>query len=158
MSSPVSPAASAPTSTASDAALTELAASLRLAITRTARRLRQEAGIDLSPSQTAALSTIERHGPLTPSELAALERVQRPTATRIVARLEGEGHLQRAADPADGRSFVVSTTAQGRALLRKLRSRKNAYLARRLRELSGDEVAILARAADILERLDGERG
>src|SRR5262245_62722574 len=68
--------------------LGELAARLRLAITRTARRLRQEAGTDLSPSQTAALATIDSNGPLTPSELASLERVQRPTATRIVARLE----------------------------------------------------------------------
>jgi DNA-binding MarR family transcriptional regulator len=139
--------------------LGELAARLRLAITRTARRLRQEAGTDLSPSQTAALATIDSNGPLTPSELASLERVQRPTATRIVARLEEKGLVERAADPADGRSFIVSPTAQGRTLLRKLRTRKNAYLARRLRGLSAEEVAALARAADILERLqDGERG
>jgi DNA-binding MarR family transcriptional regulator len=136
-----------------------LAARLRLAITRTARRLRQEAGTDLSPSQTAALATIDSNGPLTPSELASLERVQRPTATRIVARLEEKGLVERAADPADGRSFIVSPTAQGRTLLRKLRTRKNAYLARRLRGLGAEEVAALARAADILERLqDGERG
>jgi DNA-binding MarR family transcriptional regulator len=139
--------------------LGELAARLRLAITRTARRLRQEAGTDLSPSQTAALATIDSNGPLTPSELASLERVQRPTATRIVARLEEKGLVERAADPADGRSFIVSPTAQGRTLLRKLRTRKNAYLARRLRGLGPEEVTALARAADILERLqDGERG
>ena len=139
--------------------LGELAARLRLAITRTARRLRQEAGTDLSPSQTAALATIDSNGPLTPSELASLERVQRPTATRIVARLEDEGLVARAADPADGRSFIVSATARGRALIRKLRTRKNAYLARRLRGLDVEEVATLARAVEILERLqDGERG
>src|ERR687888_851523 len=99
----------------------ELPSRLRLVITRTARRLRQEAGTELGPSQTAALATIERHGPLTPSELATLERVRRPTATRIVARLEEAGLVQRAADPADGRSFMVSATGQGRALMRKLR-------------------------------------
>jgi DNA-binding MarR family transcriptional regulator len=144
---------------AQKADLGELAARLRLAITRTARRLRQEAGTDLSPSQTAALATIDSSGPLTPSELASLERVQRPTATRIVARLEEKGLVERTADPADGRSFVVSATARGRALLRKLRTRKNAYLARRLRSLDAEEVATLARAAEILERLrDGERG
>jgi len=139
--------------------LGELAARLRLAITRTARRLRQEAGTDLSPSQTAALATIDARGPLTPSELASLERVQRPTATRIVARLEEQGLVERAADPTDGRSFVVGATAQGRALIRRLRTRKNAYLARRLRGLGSEEVATLARAAEILEALqDGERG
>jgi len=155
--SPTPPARAAAAALQTD--LGELAARLRLAITRTARRLRQEAGTDLSPSQTAALSTIDCSGPLTPSELAALERVQRPTATRIVARLEEEGLVERAADPADGRSFIVSATSEGRALIRKLRTRKNAYLARRLRDLDTEEVATLARAAEILERLqDGERG
>ena len=56
----------------------ELATRLRLAVTRSARRLRQEASTDLSPTLIAALATIERHGPLTPSELATRERVQRP--------------------------------------------------------------------------------
>src|SRR5439155_10300070 len=134
ISSPARRSGSVPVTTASGAALGELAARLRLAITRTARRLRQEAGTDLSPVQTAALSTIDRQGPLTPSELAILERVQRPTATRIVARLEREGLVERAADPADGRSFIVGASPRGRTLMRKLRTRKNVYLARRLRE------------------------
>src|SRR5215218_6028500 len=124
-----------------------------MAITRTARRLRQEAGTGLSPSLTAALSAIDSHGPLTPSELATLERVKRPTATRIVARLEQQGLVERAADPTDGRSLIVSATPLGRGLLRKLRTRKDVYLARRLRDLDPEEVATLARAAEILERL-----
>jgi DNA-binding MarR family transcriptional regulator len=141
-----------------DARLGELAARLRLVITRTARRLRQEAGIELSPSQTAALATIERHGPLTPSALAELERVQRPTATRIVARLEDEALVERTSDPADGRSFTVAATPKGRALMGKLRTRKAAYLARRLRRLDDDDLVTLEQAAEILERLlEGER-
>jgi DNA-binding MarR family transcriptional regulator len=136
----------------------ELPARLRLAIARTARRLRQEAGTDLSPSLTSALATIERHGPLTPSELAELERVQRPSATRIVSRLETEGLVDRAADPADGRSSLVSASARGRVLLRRLRTRKNAYLARRLRGLPDRDLETLREAADVLERLlEGER-
>jgi DNA-binding MarR family transcriptional regulator len=141
-----------------DAGPGELASRLRLVITRTARRLRQEAGTELSPSQTAALATIERHGPLTPSELAELERVQRPTATRIVARLEEEVLVERTSDPADGRSFTVAATPKGRALMGKLRTRKNAYLARRLHRLDDADLATLERAAEILERLlEGER-
>jgi DNA-binding MarR family transcriptional regulator len=138
--------------------LSGLAAQLRLVITRTARRLRQEAASDLGPSQTAALATIERHGPLTPSELARIERIQRPTATRIVARLEEAGLVERVADPADGRSFTVSATADARALMNRLRTRKNAYLARRLRRLDEEDLATLDRAAEILEDLlEGER-
>jgi DNA-binding MarR family transcriptional regulator len=133
--------------------LSGLAARLRLVITRTARRLRQQAGADLGPSQAAALATVERHGPLTPSELAEIERIQRPTATRIVGRLEETGLVERLPDPADRRSFTVSATAEGRALMRKLRTRKNAYLARRLRGVSEEDLQTLERAAEILEDL-----
>src|SRR3954470_9269327 len=96
---------------------TDLAARLRLTITRTARRLRQEGGGSLSPSQGAALATVERHGPLTPSELATRERVQRPTITRVLDRLEETGLVMRAADPADRRSSLVTLTPAGTALL-----------------------------------------
>ena len=136
----------------------ELSARLRLAIARTARRLRQEAGGDLSPSLASALATIERHGPLNPSELAEHERVRRPTATRIVARLEEAGLVERASDPSDGRMSLVSASADGRALLRRMRTRKDAYLSRRLRDLEAKEVAALERATEVLERmLEGER-
>jgi DNA-binding MarR family transcriptional regulator len=142
----------------------EVAAHLRLAVARTARRLRQEAFAaegrgELSPSLSAALVTIDIHGPLTPSELAERERVKRPTATRILANLDRLGLVTRTPDPADGRASLVATTASGRTLLQRLRTRKNAYLARRLRDLDPDEVETLARAAAILERLlDEERG
>jgi DNA-binding MarR family transcriptional regulator len=138
--------------------LTQLASRLRLAIARTARRLRQQAGTDLSAALTAALATVEQNGPLTPSELADVEHVKRPTATRIITRLEERGLVQRAADPADGRSSLVSLTPEGRTLLGRLRGRKNAYLARRLRELDSADVAALERAAEVLERiLESER-
>jgi DNA-binding MarR family transcriptional regulator len=134
-------------------ATADLAVRLRLAITRTSRRLRQEAGTGLSPTLTAALATVDRHGPLTPSELATRERIQRPTATRLVARLEELGLLQRAADPVDRRSSLLSVSPQGRALLEELRGRKTAFLAHRLAKLEPEERATLDRAAGILERL-----
>ena len=136
----------------------DLAVRLRLAIARTARRLRQEAGEELSPSQTTALATIDRHGPLTPSELALRERIQRPTVTRIVARLEEGGLVQRTRDPQDGRSSLVALTPAGRDLLARGRTRKDAHLARRLRELDAEDHAALQRAAAILERLLEEEG
>ena len=131
----------------------DLAVRLRLAITRTSRRLRQEAGTGLSPTLTSALATIDTHGPLTPSELASRERVQRPTATRLVARLEELGVLQRAADPTDRRSSLLSVTPEGHALMEEMRGRKTAYLAHRIEKLDAEERAALDRAAAILERL-----
>jgi DNA-binding MarR family transcriptional regulator len=131
----------------------ELAVRLRLVIARTARRLRQEAGEELSPSQAAALVTIDRHGPLTPSELATRERIQRPTATRVIARLEEAGLVDRTSDADDRRSCLVDVAPGGRELLARARTRKDVYLSRRLRDLDADERATLDRAAAILERL-----
>src|SRR3954464_10206499 len=139
--------------TTSSATSTDLAVGLRLAVTRTARRLRQEAGGGLSPSLTAALATVERHGPLTPSELADRERVQRPTITRVVAKLEEAELIARTADPLDGRSSLIALTPKGAALLAELRTRKDAYLAARLHRLSAEDRTTLARAAELLEDL-----
>jgi DNA-binding MarR family transcriptional regulator len=139
-----------------DRALTDSAARLRLAIVRTARRLRQEAaGADgeLTPTSAAALATVERHGPLTPSELAGIERVKRPTATRSLRVLAEAGLVERTPDPDDGRSALLSVTPAGRERLRRLRGRKNAFLARRMRALAEADVETLERAAEILERL-----
>ncbi|MGZ8666619.1 MAG: MarR family winged helix-turn-helix transcriptional regulator [Solirubrobacterales bacterium] len=139
--------------------LSSSAARLRLAITRAARRLRQEAPANLTPTSAAALATVERHGPLTPSELAKIERVKRPTATRTLRHLAELGLVDRTPDPADGRSALVSVTPAGRERLRRLRGRKNAYLARRMREMPEDDVRTLERAAEILEHmLEGDRG
>jgi DNA-binding MarR family transcriptional regulator len=137
--------------------LTESAVRLRMAIVRTARRLRQEAagagGTELSPTAAAALATVDRHGPLSPSELAEVERIKRPTATRTLRQLEEAGLVDRTPDPADGRGALVSVNAAGRERLRRLRGRKNAYLARRMRDLPAEDVAALERAAGILERI-----
>jgi DNA-binding MarR family transcriptional regulator len=144
----------------SDISLSETASQLRTAIVRTARVLRQDAAGEagLGPSAIAALATINRDGPLTPSELADVEHVKRPSMTRTLACLDREGLIERTPDPADGRSSLVSVSAAGRERLALLRRRKSAYLARRLRNLDPDEVATLARAAEILERMREDEG
>ena len=136
--------------------LTDTAAALRLAVVRTARRLRQEAageGTGLTPTASSALAAVDCHGPLTPSELAEIERVKRPTATRVLRVLEEKGLVDRAPDPSDGRSCLVSVNAAGRERLRRMRGRKNAYLARRMRDLPDEDVQTLERAAEILGAL-----
>lgn len=135
---------------------TSAAARLRLAVTRTARRLRQEAAGDLTPTTASALATVERHGPLTPSELAELENVRRPTATRTLRCLATDNLISRAPDPLDGRSALVSITPAGRDRLRRLRRRKNLFLARRMRDLSPSQVTTLEDAAEILESMLAE--
>jgi DNA-binding MarR family transcriptional regulator len=143
----------ATTLASSEERVADVAARLRLAVVRTARRMRQESGAELSPTLLAALASVDRLGPLTPSELADVERVKRPTATRIAATLERDGLIERAADPRDGRACLLSASPRGRTLMRKVRSRKNAYLSRRLRKLPDEDVQVLERAAEVLERM-----
>src|SRR4030081_1009256 len=104
----------------------DLAARLRLVVTRLARQLRQRAVVDLTPSQISALATIERSGPVTLGELAALERGQPPSVTGVVPRLEEKGLVVRRQDPQDRRVVRVETTKDGRRLLARSRSRKDA--------------------------------
>src|SRR4051812_27425820 len=124
----------------------DLATRLRTAITRTARRMRQAADSPLSPSQASALASIERHGPLSPSRLAAIERIQRPTVTRLLTRLEEAGYVERRPDPSDGRSALISATPRAAALLAEQRTRKDAYLAAALERLEPADRATLERA------------
>lgn len=139
-----------PTATTSDL---ELAARLRLAVTRLARRLRQQTEEGLTPSQSSALSSIERRGPLTPSELAAIERIQRPTATRVLNHLANAGFITRETDRLDRRIARVRVTRKGEAVLARGRSRKNAYLATQLRDLTPEDLHTLERAAELIETL-----
>jgi DNA-binding MarR family transcriptional regulator len=144
--------------TGSASSVTDIAAELRIAVTRTARRLRQETGLDLTGTQIAALAGLDVHGPQTPSELAARERIQRPTATRMIARLEERGLVVRTRDPEDGRVSVIALTDEGRRIVHEQRHRKTAFFARRLQELQPAERELLEHAARLLERmLDEER-
>jgi len=131
----------------------ELASRLRLAVTRLARRLRTQLPGQLSPSQLATLSSVERLGPLTLGELSAAERVKPPTMTKIVACLEDLGLVSRAIDQSDRRVARVQATAAGLTFLEDSRQQKDAYLAERLRSLDTGERAELERAAELLERL-----
>lgn len=131
----------------------EIAAQLRIAVARTSRRLRQESGSGLTPSLSAALATVQRHGPLTPSELADWENLARPGVTRMVVRLEEMGLISRHPDPLDKRSYRVAVTKEGAALLVVARKRSKAYLSRALRSVDEEDLLILERATAILERL-----
>jgi DNA-binding MarR family transcriptional regulator len=132
---------------------TELASQLRLAVLRLARRLRQHAPLDVTPSQLSALTTIVREGRLTLSQLAEIERVKPPTVTRIVDTLGRRDLVTRVVDDEDRRVAWVAPTPAGRALVDTIRRRRDAYLAERLRSLSDEDRELLASAATLLERL-----
>ncbi|HTU73198.1 MAG TPA: MarR family transcriptional regulator [Trebonia sp.] len=133
---------------------------MRISISRLARRLRVEQRIGvggpdpaLSDIQLAALSALERHEAMTPGELADYEKVQPPSMTRVIAVLEERGLVRRSAHPTDRRQVVLTVTDEGRALVDRVRRRKEAWLTQRMQELSAQEVEILRAAAPILEKL-----
>jgi DNA-binding MarR family transcriptional regulator len=131
-----------------------LAGSLRDAVSRLGRRMRhQSPHPELSLGQLAALRSLERHGPMTPRALAEHEKVQPPSMTKILARLEDAGYATRAPHPEDGRQVVVTASAAGLALLADDRRRRDAWLAQRLRALDADEVAALKAALPVIEKL-----
>lgn len=131
----------------------ELAARLRLAVTRLYRPLRQQVAGGLTPSQISALATASRLGRPTLGELAAAERVQPPSMTRMVISLEAAGLVERLVDPDDGRVVRTQVTAEGARTLQRIRSLRNAVLVRRLQRLTDEERGRLAELVDLLERL-----
>ncbi|WP_308208055.1 MarR family winged helix-turn-helix transcriptional regulator [Actinomadura madurae] len=90
---------------------------------------------------------------MTPRELADHEKVQPPSMTRVIAHLEERGLVARSPHPTDGRQVVLSATEEGAALLADERRRKEAWLAKRLGELTDAEREILRRAAPIIDKL-----
>jgi DNA-binding MarR family transcriptional regulator len=132
----------------------QLAVLLRDAITRLNRRVRQTRPVgDLTATQFSALTSLELAGALTPRELADAERVQPPTMSKIVAKLEERGLVQRTPHPTDGRQVILSATAPGREVLARFERARDEWLARRLADLTGEEREVLQHAAEILNRV-----
>jgi DNA-binding MarR family transcriptional regulator len=122
------------------------------------RRLRREdlsAGI--GPARLSALSVLVFGGPRSLKRLAAAEQVRPPTMSRIVAGLEAVGLVARTPDPHDGRQVILRATATGARVLQQGRRRRITALAERLRPLERRELATLAGAAELIERVLGRR-
>ena len=132
-----------------------LASELRAGVMRLRRRLASERhpDNDLSIGQMVVLGLLVRLGEQTVGDLARAERVQPPSMTRTVNCLESEGYVVRRPHETDGRQVVVSITDAGRAAVLADRQRRDAWLARRLAELTPAERATLRDAAPVLARL-----
>jgi DNA-binding MarR family transcriptional regulator len=142
-------------STSLSAADLELAHGVRMAVTRLARRLRnQRSDLSLTPSQLSALAALDKHGPLTPGALAEHEQVQPPSMTRVLAILEEKGLVAARPHPTDGRQKVVEVTPAAHAMLVADRRAREEWLACRMAELSATEVAALRVATPVLEKLN----
>src|SRR4051794_8099562 len=132
----------------------QLAISLRESIMRLNRRLRQARAVgDLTFSQLSALTSLQLAGALTPRELADTERVQPPTMTKIVGKLEERGLVARTPHPTDRRQVILAATEEGRAVYAQFERARNEWLAQQLAELAPEERDTLSRAAEILRQV-----
>ena len=132
----------------------QLAISLRESITRLNRRLRQARAVgDLTFSQLSALTSLQLAGALSPRELADVERVQPPTMTKIVGKLEERGLVARTPHPTDRRQVILAATERGRVVYTQFEKARNEWLALQLAELTPEERDTLERAAQILQQV-----
>jgi DNA-binding MarR family transcriptional regulator len=131
-----------------------LADALRPALLQVGRELRREArGVGVSPEQVSLLVAIKYAPGIGLRELAARERVSPPAMTKHVDRLERDGLVARTPSAEDRRRVGVSLTEEGQRVLRRVRSRRTAWLAQRLRGLSPKELEAVEAAVEPLRRL-----
>jgi DNA-binding MarR family transcriptional regulator len=117
----------------------------------------RDAGRDLSRTASSVLATLRDDGPRRITELAAVEAIAQPTVTTLVGRLERDGLVRRARDPADARAVLVHLTDAGRERLAAMRASRSRVLEERLQALTADERALLECALPALEKLtEGE--
>jgi len=131
----------------------EVADRLRPTLLRLARELRRERIAGVSPHQVALLSAIKYSPGVTVGELAAEERVSTAAMSKRVSRLERESLVARTPNETDRRRVGLTLTDEGQRVLRRVRSRRTAWLASRLGTLSREELATVGTAADALARL-----
>ncbi|MFI0719341.1 MarR family winged helix-turn-helix transcriptional regulator [Streptomyces sp. NPDC021224] len=134
-----------------------VAAELRTAMGKLTRRVKGEDVIPLG--QIAVLGALDRDGAMTTSDLAADQRVRPQSMARAVGLLLDQGLVTRRAHPTDGRKSLVELSEAGRSALEAERGRRAGWLALAIEsELSEEERAVLARSAELMERLAARRG
>jgi DNA-binding MarR family transcriptional regulator len=126
---------------------------LKVALARLSRRLRRHELAGLTPTQLAALATVERSGPMRLGDLAAAEGIAPSTLTRLVTALEESGHVRRCTDPSDARVSTLVITPHGLEALGRIRTETTLVLTASLRLLTPEQRRVLAAALPVLEQL-----
>ena len=127
---------------------------LRPVLLRVGRELRREAReVGVSPEQVSLLVAIKYSPGIGVRELAARERVSPPALSNHIDRLERDGLVARTPSAEDRRRVGLTLTDEGRRVLRRVRSRRTAWLTTRLGQLSADELAAIEAAVEPLGRL-----
>ncbi|WP_265447556.1 MarR family winged helix-turn-helix transcriptional regulator [Flexivirga meconopsidis] len=124
------------------------------------RRLRAEHLGEVSLTLILVLGVIDRRGARThPSDIAGELGIARSNVAVALRELTEAGLVVAGDDPEDGRRKLLRLTPRGKALLKRDRERREAWLVSAAGdELSPDERETLVRAADIMRRLADWKG
>lgn len=133
----------------------DLAERLRLALVPLMRQLRRQGETPVPTGSLSALAALDRHGEMSAGELARHEYVTGPMVTRMAKLLEEEGFITRSPSPDDGRVALLRATAKGRRLVHRRRLAKNEWLRGQLAALEPGDLAALAAAIPVIERISG---
>jgi len=79
----------------------------------------REIGINLTPTQWAALSKLRETGPCSQNQLGRLTAMDVATIKGVIDRLTARGLTETSSDPEDGRRLLVSLTRAGREMAEK---------------------------------------
>jgi DNA-binding MarR family transcriptional regulator len=126
---------------------------LRPTLLQLARELRREKIAGVSPQQVGLLVSIKYAPGFTVGELATEERVSTAAMSKRVTRLERDGLVERTQSTKDRRCVGLTLSEEGQRTLRRVRSRRTAWLASRLGMLTRDELAAVGAAVEPLLRL-----
>jgi DNA-binding MarR family transcriptional regulator len=126
---------------------------LRPTLLRLGNELRREKIAGVSPHQVGLLVSIKYTPGVTVGELAAGERVSTAAMSKRVSRLERDRLVARTKSEDDRRRVGLTLTEEGQRTLRRVRSRRTAWLASRLSGLSPAELSAVEDAAEPLARL-----
>lgn len=79
----------------------------------------KEIGINLTPTQWAALAKLTETGPCSQNQLGRLTAMDVATIKGVIDRLTARGLTETSSDPQDGRRLLVSLTRAGQAMAEK---------------------------------------
>ena len=79
----------------------------------------RDIGINLTPTQWAALAKLQETGPCSQNQLGRLTAMDVATIKGVIDRLTARGLTETSSDPEDGRRLLVSLTKAGQQLAEK---------------------------------------
>jgi DNA-binding MarR family transcriptional regulator len=134
-------------------ALNQVANTLLIETSRLTRLLMRSAQWQLTRTEAGLLGTLSQ-GPRRSTELAKTETLTQPAVSKLLDKLENQGLLRRERDSADRRVVIVFLSDQGRQSLASAHRELSSQLRLALQVLDDDDIAVLARAAELIDRLN----